>query len=151
MRQYTRHDASIPIEVSLSGDSANSKALVNLSVGGLCCEADQPIAVGTVIDIQIPGSSPLYQSQGVVAWCSKIGHSHYEIGVHFQNSEQAFRARMVEQVCQIERYKKLILQTEGRHMSSEEAAREWIDKFAAKFSPCQPCEDDEQTAEPSKS
>jgi hypothetical protein len=40
---------------------------------------------------------------------------------------------MVEQVCHIESYKQQILKSEGRKLSPEEAAVEWVSKFAANF------------------
>jgi hypothetical protein len=43
------------------------------------------------------------------------------------------RARMVEQVCYIENYKKVVYQTEGRLLTAEEAAMEWICKYASQF------------------
>ena len=44
-----------------------------------------------------------------------------------------FRARMVEQVCHIEQYKHQVLKKEGRKLSGEEAALEWIQKYAPQF------------------
>ena len=44
-----------------------------------------------------------------------------------------FRARMVEQVCHIEQYRHEILKNEGRKLSSEAAALEWIQKYAPLF------------------
>jgi hypothetical protein len=43
------------------------------------------------------------------------------------------RARMVEQVCHIENYKKVVYQAEGRLLTAEEAAMEWISKYASQF------------------
>jgi hypothetical protein len=40
---------------------------------------------------------------------------------------------MVEQVCHIENYKKEVYQTEGRLLTAEEAAVEWIHKYASQF------------------
>jgi hypothetical protein len=40
---------------------------------------------------------------------------------------------MVEQVCYIENYKKMVYQTEGRQLTTEEAAMEWIGKYASQF------------------
>lgn len=134
MRKDTRHSTSIPIQVSIAdSDKQASRPMVNLCVGGLCCEAKKEIPIGTHLDILIPGTHPLYQGKGVVAWCQQINDERYVLGVHFKHNDQAFRTRMVEQICQIERYKELILQTEGRNLSSENAAREWIDKFADTF------------------
>ena len=40
---------------------------------------------------------------------------------------------MVEQVCPIEQYRHEMLKNEGRTLSSEEAALEWIQKYAPQF------------------
>ena len=57
----------------------------------------------------------------------------YEVGVSFLDPEDVFRARMVAQVCFIEDYRRSIARAEGRELSSEEAAGEWIAKYAHKF------------------
>jgi hypothetical protein len=49
---------------------------------------------------------------------------------------------MVEQVCHIEEYKQAMLRIEQRKLTSQQAAREWIDKYAAQF----PLADSEPTA-----
>jgi hypothetical protein len=40
---------------------------------------------------------------------------------------------MVGQVCHIESYKKVVYQAEGRLLTAEEAAMEWIGKHASQF------------------
>jgi hypothetical protein len=40
---------------------------------------------------------------------------------------------MVEQVCHIEHYKNEVKRREGREISGEQAANEWIAKFAGNF------------------
>lgn len=40
---------------------------------------------------------------------------------------------MVEQLCHIEHYKAEVLAREGRQLDGEQAAREWIRKFAHGF------------------
>ena len=67
-----------------------------------------------------------------VAWCRK-DNEHYEIGIEFLDRDEATSARIVEQVCHIEHYKQEVRESEGRDLSSEEAAREWIKRFAASF------------------
>jgi hypothetical protein len=57
-----------------------------------------------------------------------------ELGVEFLHQDDAFKARMVEQVCFIENYKKAAYRAEGRLLSSAEAAMEWITKYASGFS-----------------
>jgi hypothetical protein len=40
---------------------------------------------------------------------------------------------MVQQVCQIEHYKNIVYEREGRILDGNEAAAEWIQKHAADF------------------
>ena len=45
-----------------------------------------------------------------------------------------FRARMLAQCDQIEQYKTAVYHTQGRRLSWDEAALEWIDRYAETFS-----------------
>jgi hypothetical protein len=62
-----------------------------------------------------------------------VRENSYETGVEFLSRDDAFMAHMVEQVCLIENYRQDILRTEGRLLSPEDAAKEWISKYAARF------------------
>lgn len=132
MRHFPRHPTDIPMAAHVAKESTASNPLLNLSIGGLCCDAENYIAVGTVIDISIPAANPFYQGKGIVTWCREKGDG-FEIGICFVEGEDRFRARMVEQVCRIQHYKTNVLEQEGRNLSTEDAAREWIDKYAAAF------------------
>jgi hypothetical protein len=57
----------------------------------------------------------------------------YVTGVSFYSKNDAFRMRMLEQICHIEVYRKAVLANEGRELTSEEAAAEWIACYAASF------------------
>ena len=63
------------------------------------------------------------------------------MGVQFLDATDAFRARMVEQVCTIERYRTQVREQEGRELSAHEAAAEWIGKFAGRFPVASPVAD----------
>jgi hypothetical protein len=54
--------------------------------------------------------------------------------VAFLDAESAFRAKLAEEMIQITEYRERILKDEGREMSEEEAAQEWIAKYAKSFS-----------------
>jgi hypothetical protein len=41
--------------------------------------------------------------------------------------------RLIEQICYIEHYRQEVLISEGRKLTSEQAALEWIEKFAQDF------------------
>ncbi|MEH6582451.1 MAG: hypothetical protein V7754_10995 [Halioglobus sp.] len=47
--------------------------------------------------------------------------------------QELFRQRMEAQCGQIERYRLAVKRHEGRCLSSDEAAREWIERFAEAF------------------
>ena len=84
------------------------------------------------MDIRIPFVQPPFDVEARVAWC-RPREDGFLLGVEFLNRDDAFTTRMVEQVCHIENYKKAAYRAEGRRLSAEEAAREWISKYAAQF------------------
>ena len=135
MRQYIRHPVDVPIEIR-TGPAATSTELhsQDISLGGLALHAAQAVEPGELIEVRIPYVQPAFAARARVAWCrpARMGVGH-ELGVSFLDAEDAFLARMVEQVCYIEDYRKSVEREEGRHLSPEEAAGEWIAKFAAQF------------------
>ncbi|MDH4215644.1 MAG: PilZ domain-containing protein [Gallionella sp.] len=136
MRRYIRHPAGIPIEVKAQGEKTHDiHNTVNLGVGGLAFRSSRDFAQGEVVEIRITFVQPPFDAEARVAWCKPHG-SGFELGVEFLNRDDAFMARMVEQVCHIENYQKTVSRTEGRELSPEDAAREWISKYAAKFPGC---------------
>ncbi|NQD95400.1 PilZ domain-containing protein, partial [Pseudomonas sp. CrR25] len=58
----------------------------------------------------------------------------YLVGIAFTDEDTLFRARMVEQVCQIEHYRRQREQELGEHLPIESVAQEWIAQHAADFS-----------------
>lgn len=136
MRKYIRHPSDIPIEFKINTKaSAQIKCLNNVSLGGLAFHTEEAIAPGLVMQVRIPFVSPPFEAFGKVVWCfvAEDGRSGFDVGIELMDQEDAFRARMIEQVCHIEHYKREIAEQEGRHLSGAQAAQEWIDKFAADF------------------
>lgn len=132
LRQFIRHPSDIPIQVELeSVVSSRQEYLHNISAGGLCFRSRIALPPGTIIRIRIPLVRPIFQCSGRVVWCEPNG-DEYDVGVQFEAATAAFRLRMVEQICHIEQYKREAAR-EGRILTSEVAAMEWISKFAADF------------------
>ncbi len=132
-RKYIRHPADIPITYQLGDIVAHKQEyLKDISVGGLCFRANHCLRQGTLISIQIPLIHPIFHGKGRVSWC-RPNSVDYEVGVEFMDENTQFRVRMIEQVCYIEHYKREVQENEGRCLSSEEAAIEWIRKFAKDF------------------
>lgn len=132
MRHYIRHPSSVPILFSLASGVADQERLHDVSAGGLCFEARFRVDPGSEIHLLIPIRQPPFEADAVVAWCHSTEQG-YRIGVRFDEEVSDFALRMVEQICHIEHYRRDVLQREGRRLSSEQAAAEWITRYADKF------------------
>lgn len=133
MRNFIRHPSNIPIDFQLEELVVEGNDyLKNVSVGGLAFNSKAKLKIGSVIRIKIPLVKPVFQALGRVTWC-RPEDDHFEIGIEFLDEDDTFRARMVEQICHIEEYKQEVLRKEGRKLSGEEAASEWIQRYAVNF------------------
>ena len=132
-RAFIRHTAGVPIEVrAVPGSAARTQQSVNVSVGGLSFVSDEALEPGSTVGIRIAEVEPPFEARARVVWSTPEG-GRYCIGAQFLDSSDAFRARMVEQVCSIERYRKEVEEREGRLLTTQEAASEWIGKYAGRF------------------
>jgi hypothetical protein len=133
MRNFIRHPADIPIEVT-TVDQGGGRAprLVNVGLGGLAFRSNSAFRPSHVVKVRIGHVRPAFETTARVAWC-RASEGEYELGLAFIDPDDAYRARMVEQVCHIEHYRKEVRATEGRELTSEDAAREWSAKHAAAF------------------
>lgn len=137
MRAYIRHPSEFPIELSSAEQrvpAAHPKdRLLDVSAGGLCCLSQSAYPPGSRIAVRIPVGEPPFSAEGIVAWCRPDhDHERYRVGIAFDDASLAFSARMVEQVCHIERYHRHLVE-QGRDVTEEEAALEWIDKYGKVF------------------
>lgn len=104
----------------------------DVSLGGLAFQSPFCPENGQLVEIRIRTVRPEFRTKARVVWCRDLAVG-YEVGVAFLARSDAFRARMVEQLCQIERYRRDVRDNEGRDLSGSEAADEWIRKYAAAF------------------
>ena len=134
MREFIRHPADVPIQVQSASDGRfEGRAAQNVSFGGLAFSSATAIEPETFITLRLPYLLPVFEvATARVAWCRNEG-TQYVVGVQFQDPEEAFRVRMVEQLLHIESYRREIQQQEGRPLTTEEAAREWIGRYASSF------------------
>jgi len=132
MRSFIRHPTGIPIEISLENQTNTQEPLRNVSRGGLSFKYPEAAPEGSKIIVRIALTSPPFEARCQVTWCQKDGNA-WQVGVEFIDQDDLFRARMVEQICHIEQYRRTMRDSEGRAMSSQEAALEWIARYADAF------------------
>jgi len=137
IRKFIRHPSDVHIQVTLDWaddeyDDLNDETLNNVSLGGLSFISKQALEIHQKIRICIPVFETENTLIGNVVWCEKSSNG-YEIGLEFDDSKEIFRLRMIEQICHIEHYRKEVERIEGRELSADEAAREWISRYASDF------------------
>ena len=133
MGRFDRYPVNIQIEVKSSGQIKHAKHdTLNLSTGGLAFRCSRKFVPGDVVEICIPFLSPPFKTEARVAWCAAL-KDHHDVGVEFMDQNDAYTARMVEQVRHIENYRNEVQQTEGRTLTLEAAAAEWINKSAVRL------------------
>lgn len=136
IRRHIRHVTGIPIEVNLEYQQsyrAEDDTITNVSLGGLCFVADDRLDINESIQVRFPVLNQQARLDGKVVWCNKTSKG-YEVGLEFDDPEEVERLKMIEQVRQIENFRREVEQREGRKLTGEQAAREWVRKYAGDFS-----------------
>ncbi|SDH78519.1 PilZ domain-containing protein [Pseudomonas panipatensis] len=133
MRQFLRHPCDLPVELIIRKQTfLPRQRLYNISLGGVACNAPRGFRRGTSIELHIPLLGDAARYPGVVAWSRKLTDD-YLVGIAFIDEDTLFRARMVEQVCQIEHYRRRRELESGEVQPIESTALEWIAHNAADF------------------
>lgn len=137
IRKFIRHPSDVHIQVTMDWaddeyDDLNNETLNNVSLGGLSFISKQALEIRQKIKICIPVLETENTLTGSVVWCEKSNNG-YEIGLEFDDSKEIFRLRMIEQICHIEHYRKEVERIEGRELSADETAKEWISRYASDF------------------
>lgn len=133
MRSYIRHPSGMPISVRPDETNAgSSESLNNIGYGGLSFTSQVPLTPGAMVSLSVSIPRGEVESRGRVAWCRERLDG-FEVGVEFMDAGDFYTVRMVEQVCHIENYRGEELEQQGRKLTCEQAAEEWIEKYAADF------------------
>lgn len=133
MRQFLRHPCDFPVELVIRKQTfLPRQRLHNISLGGVACNSPRGFRRGTSIELRIPLLGDAARYAGVIAWSRKQVNDYW-VGIAFIDEDTLFRARMVEQVCRIEQYRRQREQASGSSLPFEELALEWIAQNAADF------------------
>lgn len=132
MRQYIRHPAAVPLKYQCQQPTDPSPTeMLDISQGGLSFTTQEAMKPGQVVKVSIEIGDPPFEAKGEVVWCHPQD-DHFVTGLRFANMENAFAVRMIEQICHIEQYRQQ-WERQGRDLTPEEAAVEWIALHARDF------------------
>lgn len=132
MRQYIRHPAAVPLKYQCQQPTdSNPTEMLDISQGGLSFTTEEAMEPGQVVKVSIEIGDPPFEAKGEVVWCHPQD-DHFVTGLRFDNIENAFAVRMIEQICHIEQYRQQ-WERQGRDLTPEEAAEEWIALHARDF------------------
>jgi hypothetical protein len=107
-RRFYRHPTEIPVEVwNASESDLHFQHLHNVSLGGLAFESDANWQQGSIVGVRILINPP-FELFGRVVWCREKANT-FEVGVEFTEKNQDIKNDMVEEVCQIEMYKDMLV------------------------------------------
>ncbi|MFC1501000.1 PilZ domain-containing protein [Elusimicrobiota bacterium] len=129
-RVFERHPGELPIRVKIGNSKSYKDELMNnISLGGMSFKSKSVLKKGTLVKIKAKVADNIPEVEGIVAW-SKKNKGYCDIGVEFSETEAKFGVRILEQLYNIENYKKDVKKKEGRVLTGEQAALEWIRKYA---------------------
>jgi len=134
-RTFYRHPVDIPLHFRRREHHERVGMAEDLGFGGIRFRADEPVEPGVTITVDFPSISGNQEVHARVVWCHRSDDAAWEIGAAFLEECDHFRTRMVEQICQIELYRRSVAEREGRELKMEEAAQEWVKLHAASFPP----------------
>ena len=141
IRRHVRHVTGMPIHITLDYASrlykeASDDNISNVSLGGMAFIADDRFDIDQTIRVGFPILNEKGTFTSKVIWCEKTGRG-YEVGLEFDDADEAHRLKMIDQISDIENYRRRKEAIDGRPIGSEQAAREWMQQYAGGFSALQ--------------
>lgn len=135
IRRHVRQVTGIPVEVTIDHQQdyhCADDSITNVSLGGLCFVASDRLEINDPIQVRFPVLNQEGSLNGKVVWCQKTRRG-YEVGLEFADPGEVERLKVIDQICEIENFRQAE-QREGRNLSGEQAAREWVEQYAGEFS-----------------
>ncbi|MCZ2722150.1 energy transducer TonB [Marinomonas sp. 15G1-11] len=130
--EFVDHPQDIPLQIKEVNDRMFPETSFDrVGFVGITWQSKRAYAMGQAVQITLKEIDPNFCVTGRVVWCDNQQDS-FKIAIEFPEKEDCFCVRMIEQLSQIEHYRRQA-KTQGRRLNYNEAAAEWINKFAASF------------------
>jgi len=130
--KFVAHPKDIPLHIEeVDALSTHGKSLDVSGFGGISYLSNKPYKLGQSIQLRLTEIDPDFCVVGRVFKCDEEG-SEFRIFIEFPEKKDCYCVRMIEQLSHIEHYRRQA-KSQGRRLNFNEAAAEWIQKFAASF------------------
>ncbi|MFD1381839.1 hypothetical protein ACFQ45_00555 [Rhodanobacter aciditrophus] len=130
--EFVAHPKDLPLNIEVIEDqSFPTVGTDRHGFVGITYLASSAFQTGASVRITLEEIDPHFCVVGRIAWCDNE-RDEYRIAIEFPNKEDCYCVRMVEQLSQIEHYRRQA-KFQGRRLNYNEAAAEWIQQFAASF------------------
>ena len=139
-RRFIRHPLSLPLSYEVvkpglaKGRGGKRSETINVSMGGLLFASKHSAQPGSMIAIKMPFEDKMFSVKAKVIRCVNNSETKlYDIAVSFFRINEAFKAKMIEQIYLIAEFRDLLSLQTGKQVSLEEASRKWIKRYSARF------------------
>lgn len=136
-RCFIRHPVTLTVQCRKQGHrEVCAREMRDISFGGMSFISSDCYAPGDIVVMEFPVAPIQNQLSGEIIWSSPLSVNPailFANGLKFLNRQVLFIARLVEQMCSIEKYREAQARHQHRTLSGDEAAQEWIRMCAARF------------------
>lgn len=135
IRRYFRHPAQVPVICRQEGHCEDHEGKSrDIGFGGMALICGRAFEPGDTVAVDYP-TLDADSLKGEVVWSDILddGTHRHMCGIRFPGRPTFLRARMIEQLCRMEVYRRAQHETHGRRIGREEAAREWVENTAKRF------------------
>ena len=122
---HVKHVSRLPVMKQNEIESGKSTL-------GLCFFSDKYLKPGTLVELTIPLRGEDHKFIGQVVLIRET-HRGYEAGIWLRSQTDAFRARIIEQICYIDGYLEEKQDHSASPINKELGIQEWISRNAAHF------------------
>lgn len=135
-RKYLRHSMAAPLSCAVRAANAEEVVgLLDISDGGACFSSTKSYAKGQAIELRFPVFKDCSVIPGAIAWTrpDKDVPGSHRYGIKFADETDKAMLRLVEMICHIMTYRAMQEHLTGKTMSADDAARDWLSKYADTF------------------
>jgi hypothetical protein len=135
-RQFLRHPLDVPLRCAVKTQADTDAAgLRNISDGGAAFFSSRKYRKGQAVEMTFPIFKQCPVIKGKIIWsmADKEAPGQYINGLKYADPRDKKVNRIVEQICHIMSYRVMQEHLTGKVLSADEAAKEWISKYADSF------------------